>query len=172
RNPTTKRPDLSGSYERYRGVPAARGASPRQDATVPRPPSQPPLKPEYLKEWQAQQQAAREGDAKGEALAANVVRCLPEGMAAVGNGPFRMEILESKGQVTIIQEAYPQVRRILLDQPQKPIDDVEPGFYGHSVGRWEGDTLLVDTIGIKESVRYQNMPHSTDIRINKTIQTE
>src|SRR5262249_25742613 len=54
-------------------------------------------------------------------------------------------------------------------QPQKPIDDVEPGFYGHSVGRWEGDTLLVDTIGIKESVRYQNMPHSKDIRIKERI---
>jgi hypothetical protein len=172
RAPSAQRPDLlSGSYERYRGVPGARGATPRPDATVPPPPSQPPLKTEYLKEWQTQQQAAREADEKGEPLAASVVKCLPEGMPAMMNGPFPMEILESKGQVTIIQEAYNQVRRILLDQPQKPIDDIEPGFYGHSVGRWEGDTLLVDTIGIKESVRYQNMPHSKDMRIKERIRS-
>jgi hypothetical protein len=62
-------------------------------------------------------------------------------------------------------EAFTQVRRILLDQPQKPIDDVEPGFYGRSVGHWEGDTLVVDTIGVKENVRYQNTSHSKDMRI-------
>ena len=69
----------------------------------------------------------------------------------------------------MIQEAYNQVRRILLDQPQKPIDDVEPGFYGRSVGRWERDTLVVDTVGIKENVRYQNVPHSKDVRISERI---
>jgi hypothetical protein len=166
---TKKRPDLSGSYERYRGAPGTRGGQP--DPLVPPPPSPPPLKPDLLKEWQAKQQAAREADAKGEPLAASVVQCLPEGMPGMMNGPFPMEILESKGQVTIIQEAYNQVRRILLNQPQKAVDDVEPGFYGHSVGRWEGETLVVDTIGIKESVRYLNMPHSKDMRIKERIRS-
>jgi hypothetical protein len=162
---SANRPDLSGSYERYRGTPG----NGRQDPSVPPPAPQPPLKPEYLKEWQAKQRAAREAEAKGEPLAAGVVHCLPEGMPAMMNGPFPMEILQSKGQVTIIQEAYTQVRRILLDQPQKSADDVEPGFYGHSVGRWDGDTLVVDTIGIKETVRYQNMTHSKDMRVKERI---
>ena len=80
-----------------------------------------------------------------------------------------MEILQSKGQITMIQEAYTQVRRILLDREQKPIDEVEPGFYGRSVGHWEGSTLAVDTVGIKESVLYQNIPHSKDMRIKERI---
>ena len=84
-------------------------------------------------------------------------------------GPFPLEILQSKGQVTVIEEAYTQVRRIFLDQSQKAIDDVEPGYYGHSVGHWEGDTLVVDTVGIKESVRYQSAPHSKDMRIQERI---
>jgi hypothetical protein len=150
-------PDFSGSYERYRGAPPVPPAPP------------PPLKSQYLQQWQAQQRAAREADAKGEPIAASVVACLPEGMPGMMAGPFPMEILQSRGQVTIIQEAYNQVRRILLDQPQKPIDDVEPGFYGHSVGRWEGATLVVDTVGLKENVRYQNVPHSTDVRIRERI---
>ena len=48
-----------------------------------------------------------------------------------------------------------------MDQPQLPIDEVPPGYYGHSVGKWDGDTLVIDTVGIKESVLgYQNTPHS------------
>jgi hypothetical protein len=125
----------------------------------------PPLKPQYLKEWQARVQASREADAKGTPLATNNTNCLPDGMPAMMAAIFPLEILQSRGQVTVIEEAFTQVRRILLDQPQKPIDEVEPGFYGRSVGHWDGDTLVVDTVGVKENVRYQNTSHSKDMRI-------
>src|SRR5262245_18732174 len=159
-------PDITGSWERYgaRGGPGA-----QRDATMPAPAPQPSLKPEYLKEWQTKLQAAREADAKGTPLATNATLCLPEGMPAMMGATFPMEILQSRGQVTVIEEAFTQVRRIFLDQPQKAIEDVEPGFYGYSVGRWEGDTLDVDTVGIKESVRYQNVPHSDKMRIKERI---
>jgi hypothetical protein len=162
----SKVPDITGSWERMGG---GRGND-AQRAFAPPPASQPPLKPEPRKEWQARIQAAREADAKGQPLATNVTHCIPDGMPGMMAGPFPLEILQSRGQVTIIEEAYTQVRRILLDRPQKALDDVEPGFYGHSVGRWEGDTLVVDTIGVKESVRYQNVPHSKDMRIRERIQ--
>lgn len=158
-------PDITGSWDRYRPAPAAAGAP--RDPYAPPPPSPAPLKAPYLGEWQATIQAVRDADAKGEPLAAGVIHCIPEGMPAMMNGPFPLEILQSRGQVTIIEEAYTQVRRILLDKPQKAVDEVEPGFYGHSVGRWEGDTLVADTIGVKESVRYQNRPHSKDMRIRE-----
>jgi hypothetical protein len=154
--PSGNIPDITGSWERAR------------DPSIPNPP-QPPLKSQYLKEWQAQAQAAREASAKGQPIAERVVLCLPEGMPGMMAGPFPMEILQSKGQVTIIQEAYTQVRRILLDRQQKPVDDVEPGFYGYSVGHWDGGTLMADTIGIREDVRYQNVPHSKDIHIKERI---
>jgi len=159
--PTT--PDISGSWERFRG-----GAGQARELSPPQAP-QPPLKPQFLKEWQAKTQAAREADAKGTPLANNATLCLPEGMPAMMGATFPIEFLQSKGQVTVIEEAFTQVRRILLDQPQKAIDDVEPGFYGHSVGKWEGDTLVVDTVGVKESVRYQNIPHSANMRIRERI---
>ena len=159
-------PDITGSWERYG---ARGGAGAQRDATMPPPAPQPPLKPEYLKEWQTKLQAAREADAKGTPLATNATLCLPEGMPAMMGATFPMEILQSRGQVTVIEEAFTQVRRIFLDQPQKAIEDVEPGFYGYSVGRWEGDTLVVDTVGIKESVRYQNVPHSDKMQIKERI---
>jgi len=149
-------PDISGSWERAR------------DASIPAQ-SQPPLKAQYQKDYQAKLALLREASQKGQPIADHVVMCLPDGMPGMMSGPFPMEILQSKGQVTIIQEAYTQVRRILLDREQKPIDEVEPGFYGRSVGHWDGSTLAVDTVGIKESVLYQNIPHSKDMRIKERI---
>ncbi len=159
-------PDITGSWERY-GFGAGRGGA--QKEFIPPPAMTPPLKPAYLKEWQTRVQAAREAEAKGQPLATNYTHCLPDGMPSMMAAIFPLEILQSKGQVTVIEEAYTQVRRILMDRPQKAIDDVEPGFYGHSVGRWEGDTLVVDTIGIKEDIRYQNVPHSPKMRITERL---
>lgn len=156
-------PDITGSWERY-----GRGAAAAPN-TLPPPAAQPQLKPQYLKERQAAQQAARDADAKGKPLATNATLCLPEGMPGMMGATFPMEILQSRGQVTVIEEAFTQVRRIFLDQPQKALDDIEPGFYGHSVGRWEGDTLVVDTLGVKEDVRYQNVPHSAGMRVKERI---
>jgi hypothetical protein len=88
-------------------------------------------------------------------------------MPAMMGATFPIEILQSRGQITIIEEAFTQVRRILLDKPQKAVDDVEPGFYGHSVGRWENGVLVVDTIGVRDNVLFQNVPHSKDMRIRE-----
>ena len=159
-------PDITGSWERYGG---GRGAGAAQPGTIPPPAQQPALKPQYQKEWQDRVQAARAAEAKGAPLATGYTSCLPDGMPTMMGAMFPLEILQSRGQVTIIEEAFTQVRRILLDKPQKTFDAVEPGFYGHSVGKWDGDTLVVDTIGIKENIRYQNAPHSDQMRIRERI---
>jgi hypothetical protein len=84
---------------------------------------------------------------------------------------YPMEVIQTPKQVTIIAEAFSEVRRIYIGKPQLSLDDVDPGYYGHSVGRWDGSTLVVDTIGIKGSVRgYQEMPHSDKMRITERIQ--
>jgi hypothetical protein len=160
-------PDITGSWERVGAGALGRGQG--TDPKTPPPTPAPPLKPQFVKQWQAKQQAAREATAKGQPIGINWVHCLPDGMPGMMQGPFPMEILQSRGQVTIIQESFTQVRRILLDRPQKAIDEVDPTFYGHSVGRWMGDTLVVDTIGIKEDVVYQNVPHSDQMRITERI---
>ncbi len=83
---------------------------------------------------------------------------------------YPLEILQTPGRVTVIEEAFSQTRRIYLDEPQGKVGDIEPGYYGHSVGRWDGDTLVVDTIGVKESVPgYRDIPHSDEERIVERI---
>jgi hypothetical protein len=156
---SSSRPVLTGSWERYRG--------PAGDAATPPPESQPPLKPALLAEWQARRAADREADARGEPQASNVTHCIPDGVPSMMNGPFPFEIVQNAKQINIAQEAYSQIRRIYLDKPQLTLDDIELGFYGRSVGEWHGDTLVVDTIGIKDYVRFRDVPHTRDMRVTE-----
>ena len=157
---TAGRPDLTGSWERYRG-PAGDPANPPPEAAAP------PLKGDLLVEWEERRAAAREADARGEPAASNVTHCIPDGVPSMMNGPFPFEILQGATQINIAQEAYSQIRRIYLDKPQLTLDDIELGFYGRSVGKWQGDTLVVDTIGIKEYVRFRDVPHTRDMRLTE-----
>lgn len=157
---------LDGSWNRYPDT------SDRVDGTVQPPPPDippPPLKPEPLAAWQAERKKVAEANARGEPPVTGYVKCLPDGMPATMAAMFPLEVLQSPGRITIIEEAYNQVRRIYLDEKQIPIDDAEPGFWGHSVGHWEGDTLHVDTVGIKENVRFRAVPHSNQMRITERI---
>jgi hypothetical protein len=88
--------------------------------------------------------------------------------AAVG-GP--LEILETPGKVTIISDAYNEMWFIYLNQKHPPRDDLEPTFHGDSVGHWEGDTLVVDTIGVttKTTLDQVGMPHSEEMRVTTRI---
>jgi hypothetical protein len=158
-------PDLSGVWAPYRG---GRGADPKLS---PPPPTPIVLKPQYAKPYEARRAAEDEAIKRGEPLGTAAVQCVPYGfprMMAVALYPA--EIIQRPAQITIITEAFSEVRRVFMNQPQLPIDEVPPGYYGHSVGKWDGDTLVVDTVGIKESVlSYQNLPHSTQMRITERI---
>ncbi len=83
---------------------------------------------------------------------------------------YPMEVIQTPKQVTIVAEAFSEVRRIYIGKPQSSPDDVSPGYYGRSVGHWDGDALVVDTIGVSPMVRgYQGMPHSEQMHITERI---
>jgi hypothetical protein len=158
--------DFSGTWDRYT---PPRGGS--NSAAIPAPTAipPPPLKPQFKAAYEADQKRRADAEAAGEPIATGYTHCLPDGMPAMMQAMFPMEVLQTKGQTTIIQEAYNQVRRIYHGYVLPPIEDAEPGFWGHSTGKWEGNVFVVDTIGIKEDVRYRHTPHSPNIRINERI---
>jgi hypothetical protein len=82
---------------------------------------------------------------------------------------FPMEILITPRQITFIQEAYNQVRRVYFNDTLPAVEDAEPGFWGHAVARWEGDVLVTETIGIKDYVQFRNVPHSANMRIHERM---
>jgi len=152
--------DFNGAWGPYRG---GRGA----DTKLTPPPASPPaLKPQYAKQYEARRAAEAEANSRGEPLPNASSSCIPYGVPSMMSvAVYPIEIIQTTKQITIIAEAFSEVRRIYIGKPQMRIDDVPPGYYGRSVGRWEGDTLVIDTVGIKESVQYQRMPHSDRMHI-------
>jgi hypothetical protein len=157
-------PDIAGVWGPYR---AGRGADPK---LVPPAAAPPVFKPEYAKRYEARRAAEAEAAKRGEQLATASVSCVPYGMPSMMSvAVYPVEFIQTPKQITVIAEAFSEVRRIYMDKPQLKTDEVPPGYYGRSVGRWEGDTLVVDTVGVKESVQYQRMPHSDQMRIVERI---
>ena len=93
--------------------------------------------------------------------------CLPPGMPGIMGQPYPMEFLLTPGKVTIVIEAYTQVRHIYTDGRPLP-EDPDLKFHGTSVGRWEGNTLVVDTIGFSPlTALAANVPHGDKMRIRE-----
>jgi hypothetical protein len=125
----------------------------------------PKLTPEYQKKLDAY----HEGQAKGENEQTNTANCVPPGMPQIMTQPYPVEFLFTPGKLTVAIEAYSQMRRIFLDGRKHP-DDPDPTFQGHSIGHWEGDTLVVDTVGfIPESLIAPGIGHSDKMRIVEHI---
>ena len=73
-------------------------------------------------------------------------KCWPTGMPGLMQPPFGIEFLQTKGRITILSEVSNLPRTIYLDEKTHP-DSIIPGWNGHSIGHWDGGTLVVDTIG-------------------------
>lgn len=161
------KPDLTGTWGPYRG---ARGARGTPDPLGPVAAGAPALKPQYAKDYEARQAAERAATQRGEPGPTNGMLCVPYGVPTMMSvAVYPVEFIQTPKQITIISEAFSEVRRIYMDKPQTNIDDVPPGYYGRSVGKWDGDTLVVDTVGIKDTVQYNRIPHSDQMRITERI---
>jgi hypothetical protein len=100
--------------------------------------------------------------------------CVPDGLPRVLANPYPFEIIQAPpGQVTIIYELSHQVRAIAMDKPLPSEEDllVLPFFNGHSVGKFEGDTLVVESAGFKENTFLDatGAPHTDELRTVERI---
>jgi len=79
--------------------------------------------------------------------------CLPLGLMQLHAHPQPRRIVQTPSETVIMYEANYGLRQIFTDgRPVPKIDDVEPWWYGYSVGHWEGDTLVVETVGFRDDV--------------------
>jgi hypothetical protein len=75
--------------------------------------------------------------------------CMPVGFPRVALSPYSQQILQPPGYVVILYE-YMHFWRVIPTDGRPHAKDVELTFMGDPVGHWEGDTLVVDTIGLRE----------------------
>lgn len=131
------------------------------------PMQRPLLKGSYLKGYQAWRAEVKK---TGGEVPHEGSHCLPPGMPGImGVGQYPIEFLFTPGRVTTHHEAWMQWRNIYTDGRGHP-DDLDPTFEGDSIGHWEGGTLVVDTIGIKQAAPLgMGMGHSDKLHIIERI---
>ncbi|PWU02175.1 MAG: hypothetical protein C5B51_21370 [Terriglobia bacterium] len=78
--------------------------------------------------------------------------CLPLGLMQLHTHPQPRKMIQTPGVMVILYEAQGGVRQILTDGRALPKPDVQPWWYGYSAGHWDGDTLVVETIGFRDDV--------------------
>jgi hypothetical protein len=165
---------VGGLLEQYRGpggtaVPA--GASVRSDGgpSTQKPPFAgfSPLKSPYK-----EQHAEYLAKAATGRVTDPVALCLPPGMPRMMVMVYGMELLQTPGQITITSEWQAASRRVWLNEKAHPDpEELDPTYAGHSIGRWEGDTLVIDTVGIRKDVPvdYLGLPQSGNMHVVERI---
>jgi len=106
------------------------------------PGEQPALTPEYAAKLKAFQDAQKAGKEQDNPSA----NCVPPGMPEIMGQPYPMQIMFGPGQISIQLEAYMQIRHIYTDGRAHPADP-NLTYNGDSIGHWEGDALVVDSVG-------------------------
>lgn len=107
--------------------------------------------------------------------------CVPDGLPRVLATPYPFEVINAPpGQVTFVYELNHQVRAVAMDKPLPSEKELIPFPYynGHSVGRYEGDALVIETAGFNEKtfIDATGAPHTDEMhtleRIRRTGPTE
>jgi hypothetical protein len=160
-------PDLSGIWEYYRERPAG-----QQQNRAAAPPASPPAAPgtgfgpvvpgsnsffnigATLKDglpftpWALEVRKSRMAGNNQDNPDAH---CLPIGLMQLHLHPQPRKIIQTPGLTAILYEAQGGVRQVFTDGRPLP-KDVQPWWYGYSVGKWDGDTLVVETTGFRDDV--------------------
>lgn len=98
--------------------------------------------------------------------------CLPPGPSRAITGPSPFQIVQSPAIIAILFENHFVYRTIYIDGKHPEDINEYPAFMGHSIGKWQGDTLVVDTIGIKAGTWLDSngLEHSDKLHLSETFQ--
>ncbi len=165
--------DPFGQFRRPAAPPAASDGVPAPrpvlvlDGREGRPDNAPKLTPEYLAKWEVIRQSRIAGSDEYDPN----VRCISAGMPSMMSMTYGMEVQHTKDKITIYGELNDVYRRIWLDgrRPSPRVLD-DPTFAGYSTGHWEGDTLVVQTVAIREDALFDSFsPHSDQFTVTERI---
>jgi hypothetical protein len=155
------KPDLSGLWQNAlrfgasgggAGVSGTAGA-PREDGTIPARANQfwdisfGMKEPLPSRPWAA---ALRKQRDDGHGADNPDAHCLPIGLLQFHTHPQPRRMVQTPNLLLIIYESNYGLRQVFLDGRPLPNNDPQPWWYGYSTGRWEGDTLVVETIGLRD----------------------
>lgn len=141
-------PDWSGAWTNASGngtIFDTRTADPPDNGGVSAPGERhwPPYRPAYEKIYATFLERLDAGY-----ISDTLTYCLPKGMPRVMANPYNYNFVVTPEKVLVINEDDSQVRQIFTDGRDHPLNIV-PTWQGHATGYWDGDTLVVDTVGVR-----------------------
>lgn len=98
-------------------------------------------------------------------------RCMPSGGPRMFHTPYGFEILQLPDEIVFVSVGAPHSWRVVHMDGRAHPEDPEPTYFGRSIGRWEGDTLVIDTVGFNEKfwmVR-EGLPHTSELHLIERI---
>jgi len=131
----------------------------------------PPYTPAAMAAYQKNIAAAKAGTLEDNARKF----CVPDGVPRILQTPYPFEIVQSpeRNEIHILHELNHGVRLIQMDRPMPSENELLelPYYNGHSVGHWEGDTLIVETAVFNDKTFLDNSgaPHSDKLRTIERI---
>lgn len=95
--------------------------------------------------------------------------CLPSGTPRIIAAPYPVEIVQTPDKTVFLYEAQHLFRVVHMDAEHPK--QVQPSFLGHAVGKWEGDTLVIDTVGLRKDTQIDEAGtvHSEDMHVVERI---
>jgi len=125
--------------------------------------SVPKLQGEYRATYARRTEAFKAGIAIDDLTA----DCLPAGMPHLLTVPYPFELMQTPGRVTFLYEYDSVVRRVPTDGPAVLPDPDKLTYHGESSGRWEGETLVIETTNIRGETQldFTGIPHSDALRV-------
>ena len=154
-------PDLSGIYWTNTYSPKI----------VPVGGGEPPYKPEAMAEYRKNAEAVKTYSLDDKSRKV----CTPDGIPRILQSPYPFEIVATpnRGEIHILYELNHVIRLVSIDKPMPPADELEifPFYSGHSVGHFEGDTLVIETAGFNEKTFLDNSgaPHTDQLHTVERI---
>jgi hypothetical protein len=107
----------------------------------------------------------REGDRIfGNTTITDGANCHPLGVPQSFVTPYPIQFVHTPKQLVILFE-YPNAFRVIPTDGRPHSEDPDPTFMGESVGRWEGDTLVVDTIGFNDKTEVHGFMHTEALHV-------
>jgi hypothetical protein len=86
------------------------------------------------------------------------INCLPSGLPMFLTTPAPFKVVQTPGLIVMLSESDTSFRQIFTDGRTHPADP-QPSWMGSSIGRWEGDTLVVETVGFNDRGQLDVMGH-------------
>jgi hypothetical protein len=125
--------------------------------------------PPYKPDWEARYIKVLAENKQGKPTDPTA-SCQPGGMPRIMGTPYPLELVIQPNRVIVLHEISSQVRRIWTDGRGHPAD-LDPTFMGHTIGHWEGDTLVTDTVGLRGDTVFDvtAAPHSDKIHVSERM---